>query len=74
MIEISVPEDVLSNDGQVETSYDSYNQAAVIDLTNFEQPVEEIDNNIIDLRTDDALSGKRFNKINSWFKIVLWCI
>lgn len=52
-----VPEDVLSIDGQVETSYDSYNQAAVIDLTNSEQPIEEIDNTIIDLRTDDALSG-----------------
>ena len=54
----SVPEDVLSIDGQVETSYDSYNQAAVIDLTNSEQPIEEIDNTIIDLRTDDALSGR----------------
>ena len=54
----SVPEDVLSIDGQVETSYDSYNQEAVIDLTNSEQPIEEIDNTIIDLRTDDALSGR----------------
>ena len=49
---------MLSIDGQVETSYDSYNQAAVIDLTNSEQPIEEIDNTIIDLRTDDALSGR----------------
>ena len=46
---VTVPDDVFTGDGEVQTSYDSY--SPVIDLTE----TEDIDNNeIVDLRTDSV--------------------